>query len=88
MNENKLISLVENSNDEELEILLSGNQLKSLSMNKIQHAINSNENILKNILLDNTNLIIKLFVNTKNFPDDLHKMKKNIETLNSQMLMY
>ena len=35
MNENKLISLIESSNDEELEILLSGNQIKSLSMNKI-----------------------------------------------------
>ena len=57
-------------------------------MNKIQQAINSNENILKNILLENTNLIIRLFVNTKNFPDELLKMKKNIETLNSQMLMY
>ena len=87
MNDNKIISLIENCNDEELEILITDNQIKSLPMNKIQYAINTNENIFKNILLDNTNLVIKLFVNTKNVPEQLQIFKKNIETINSQMLM-
>jgi hypothetical protein len=85
MNDNKLINIIENSTEDELQLMLD--QLKGLPNTRLQQSISTNDITLKNLLLENTDIIIKLFTNIKAISEDFQKSKKNLETMNSQMLM-
>jgi hypothetical protein len=85
MNEKQLINLIESSNEDELQLMLD--QLKGITNNKLQQTILTNDKALKNLLLENTDIIIKLFSSIKAISEEFHKSKKNLETMNSQMLM-
>jgi hypothetical protein len=69
--------LLESSNQYELE------QIKTNISNKLT----LNETELKEIIMNNSELIIDLFNNSKNLKEDLLKSKKNLELLDCQISM-
>jgi hypothetical protein len=87
-NEKNLIHAIEQcENEKDLKDLISSGELATISSDKLHQAITQNDNLLKNILLECTNCIIKLFSSTKSISEEFQKSKKSIDTLASQMLM-
>jgi hypothetical protein len=89
------IHLIEKcQNEEELnevmkKIIISNNNINSLNTfsYKITQTINTNENLFKNLILNNTDNIIKMFNNIKVVKDELNKSKRGMDAISSQMLM-
>lgn len=88
-NENDLISLIENCTEEnDINELIKTYSLTSTLTSKISHIISTNNNQIKNILLNNTDNIIKLFSNIKAINEEFQKSKRGFDIISSQMLMY
>lgn len=66
---------------------LSNSDLSGISSYKITHLITKNENIMKNLIMSNTENIIKLFSNIKEIKEETFRSKRNLDTLSSQMIM-
>jgi hypothetical protein len=86
-NELNLIKSIETcDNENEITQILNSNKSHNLK-DKLNQTINQNETLLKNVLLEHTDSIIKLFTNTKNISEEIQKSKKSIDTNSSQMIM-
>lgn len=55
--------------------------------NKISSAFNKYENEIKNTIMKNSDHIIKLFNHTKQIKEEFQKSRRNLESLESQILM-
>lgn len=55
--------------------------------NKLTKVIKENQNELKNLILEDSDLIIKLFRNVKEIGENLNKNKRGIDAMTNQTLM-
>ncbi len=87
-----IINLIENCENEgeieEISKKLNNSIVNNkITQQKLNGIINSNENLLKSIIINNTDNIIKLFSNIKEIKEEFTKSKRSLDTLGSQMIM-
>lgn len=81
-----LLSQIEISNSiTEIDKLSSKMNLNSLNINRLQLRIHSNEENIKEIIGNNISNIIELFSMMKGFKEEMRKVKKNFDAIDSQV---